>query len=146
MRNDKFILKREAHAPRPQFDAEHTRRSRVIRHCAMINCPKPASANAWPNRVSLSVRTDKVAPREICPQVFGPSEKEPLSLRHDKVQDVTRWMAGSNERNAPILLSKSTDRVSTYNRVSLLVRTNNLDRSHIDRRRTLQKSDFVIPG
>jgi hypothetical protein len=55
------------------------------------------------------VRTDKVAPREICPQVFGPSEKEPLSLRHDKVQDVTRWMAGSNERNAPILLSKSAD-------------------------------------
>lgn len=43
-----------------------------------------------PVRVSLSVRTDKVAPREICPQVFGPSKTEPLSLHRDKVQDVTR--------------------------------------------------------
>jgi len=96
--------------------------------------------------VTLSFRNDKVSAREIRSSVLRPSETEPLSLRNDKVQDVTRWMAGSNERNAPILLSKSTDRVSTYNRVSLLVRTNNIDRSHIDRRRTLQKSNFVIPG
>jgi hypothetical protein len=95
--------------------------------------------------VSLSLRNDKVAPREICPQVFSPSEKEPLSLRNDKVQDVTRWPAGFNERNVPILLSKSADCDSTYNRVNLLVRTNNIDRSHIDRQRTLQQSNFVIP-
>jgi hypothetical protein len=41
LRNDKFILKREARAQRPQFDTEHPRWSRGIRHCAMINCPKP---------------------------------------------------------------------------------------------------------
>jgi hypothetical protein len=95
--------------------------------------------------VGLSLRNDKVAPREICPQVFGPSETEPLSLRNDKVQDVTRRPAGFIKRNVPILLSKSADRGSTYYLVNLLSRNNKLDLSHIDHRGTLQQSNFVIP-
>jgi hypothetical protein len=74
--------------------------------------------------VSLSVRTDKVAPREICTQVLGPSKTEPLLLRNDKVQDVIRRPAGFNESNAPILLSKSTEHGNTYNLVNLLSRNN----------------------
>ena len=53
--------------------------------------------------------------------------------------------AGLTERNVPILLSKSADCDRTYNRVNLLVRNNNIDRSHADRQRTLQQSNFVIP-
>lgn len=53
-----------------------------ICHCAMINCPKPTLGR----HVAQQSDFDKVAPREICPQVFGPSKTEPLSLRNDKVR------------------------------------------------------------
>jgi hypothetical protein len=110
----------------------------------MINCPKPILGKNVAQQSDFVVPNDKVSAREIRSSVLRPSETEPLSLRNDKVQDVTRWMAGSNERNAPILLSKSAGCGSTYNRLNLLFRNNKIDHPHIDRRRTLQQSNFVI--